>query len=218
MPKRFTDSNKWADPWFMDLPSKYKLFWIYLLDNCDHAGVWKVNFKVASFYIGEHLEPSEVKRLLSGRVNEIDDTYWHIEKFIEFQYGGIKSDAVGQSVAKILQKHNISVNIEGAKKGLDRGLAGTKAKDKVKDKVKAKDSIPTFQEFDSAIDSIYREQLTMTHRGKDIDKAVKEAFTYLIADETRAKNSDTGDFKRLVNTWLGNMKGEKVNPNPYKLH
>lgn len=78
--------------------------------------------------------------------------------------------------------------------------------------------VPTFSEFDSAIDSMYREQLTMTHRGKDIDKAVKEAFAYLITDETRAKNSDSGDFKRLVNTWLGNMKGEKTNPNPYKLH
>lgn len=78
--------------------------------------------------------------------------------------------------------------------------------------------VPTFSEFDSAIDSLYREQLSRTHRGKDIDKAVKEAFTYLIADETRAKNSDTGDFKRLVNTWLGNMKSEKSDKIHYKVN
>ena len=69
MAKRFTDSEKWKDAWFMDLPSKYKLFWLYLLDECNHAGVWKVNFKVASFYVGEHLEPSEVKRILKERVD-----------------------------------------------------------------------------------------------------------------------------------------------------
>ena len=135
MAKRFTDSEKWADPWFMDLPNKYKLFWLYLLDSCNHAGVWKVNFKVANFYIGEHLEPSEVKRVLSARVNIIDDTYWYIEKFITFQYGGIKNDNVGKSVQKILERHNLL----GACEGLPSPLAGTKDKAKDKDMVKVKE-------------------------------------------------------------------------------
>ena len=85
MAKRFTDSEKWKDAWFMDLPSKYKLLWTYLLDECDIAGIWKVNFKVAQFYIGEHLEVAEVKRVLSSRVNFIDDEYWHILGFIKYQ-------------------------------------------------------------------------------------------------------------------------------------
>jgi hypothetical protein len=28
MAKRFTDSAKWDDPWFAELPSKYKLFYL----------------------------------------------------------------------------------------------------------------------------------------------------------------------------------------------
>src|SRR5690606_35651876 len=134
MAKRLTDSNKWHDAWFMDLPSKYKLFWLYILDNCDHAGIWKVNFKVAAFHIGEHLEPSEVKRILSNRLRIINDEYWMVEKFIEFQYGGIKNDAVGKSVQKILISHNLH-NLIAPKKPLDSPYVGTKDKDKDKDKV-----------------------------------------------------------------------------------
>jgi hypothetical protein len=112
MAKRFTDSEKWNDAWFMDLPNKYKLFWLYLLDNCDHAGIWKVNFKVASFYIGEHLEHSEVKRILASRITPLNDEYWFIEKFIFYQYNvqkeELKSNSkVQNSVLKILNKFGI---------------------------------------------------------------------------------------------------------------
>ena len=70
----------------MDLPSKYKLFWFYILDECNHAGIWKVNFKVAQFLIGENLEPIEIKRYLKERIFVIDDEYWFIPKFLKFQY------------------------------------------------------------------------------------------------------------------------------------
>lgn len=134
MPKRLTDTGKWDDPWFQDLPSKYKLLWIYLLDKCDHAGIWEVNFKNAIYFIGEHLEQSEVKRVLQNRVNFMNDKYWNLVKFIDFQYGGVKNDSVGKSVQKVLKRHNLL----GAMEGLGSPLAGSKDKDKDKDKVKVK--------------------------------------------------------------------------------
>jgi hypothetical protein len=143
MPKRFTDSNKWKDAWFMDLPAKYKLFWLYILDDCDHAGIWRVNFKVANFHIGEHLEPAEVKRFLNGRLTFISDDYWRIDKFVDFQYGGIKNDQVGKSVQNILKKHDLL----GADEGLDSPLAGTKDKDKAKDEDKGKNKVNAKLEF-----------------------------------------------------------------------
>jgi hypothetical protein len=145
MPKRFTETKKWDDPWFEELPSKYKLFWLYLLDECDHAGVWKVNFRKASFMIGESLEQSEVLRYLSGRVTKIDENYWIVNKFIEFQYNGLKNDKVGNSIRQILAKHRLTnlLNVLelGATKPLDSPYQGAKDKDKDKDKVMDKDKV-----------------------------------------------------------------------------
>ncbi len=133
MAKRFTDNEKWKDIWFMDLPSKYKLFWLYILDECNHAGIWKVNFKVASFHIGEHLEYSEVTRVLKNRINILSDEYWYIEKFIKYQY---KCDISGLnpnnnahlSVIKLLNEYEIF-------KPLTSPSLGAKDKDKDKDNI-----------------------------------------------------------------------------------
>ncbi len=170
MSKRLTDTEKWQDPWYMDLPSKYKLFWNYLTDNCDHSGVWKVNFKVASFYVGEHLEPSEVKRILNERIDVLSDEYWMIKKFIDFQYSvDIQAlnpqNKVHLSVLKLLSKFKkfkgltrglqgankgLTRGLQGANKGLTRGLQGANkgltrglqgAKDKDKDKDKDKEEL-----------------------------------------------------------------------------
>lgn len=175
MAKRFTDTQKWVDPWFMDLPSKYKLFWIYILDTCDHAGVWKVNFKVASFHVGEPFEPSEVKRVLSGRIIETTDDYWFIQKFIDFQYGGVKQDAVGKSVQKILKRHNLA----GATKGLPRGLEGPKDKAKVIDTDKAFNS-----EFAKILNKKYKHGLDrgMEGTGQDVDSLVIQLRSMAYSD------------------------------------
>ena len=128
MPKRFTYTQKWQDEWFMELPAKYKLFYLYLLDNCDHAGIWKVNMKLATFHIGDDLNIDEIKNLFGNRILEFKDGYFFIVKFIQFQYGGLKNDAVGKSVYKILETNNLL----GAMEGLPSPLVGTKVKDKVK--------------------------------------------------------------------------------------
>ena len=45
MAKRFTDTKIWEEDWFIELPKDYKLFFFYIKDTCDHAGVFKVNVK-----------------------------------------------------------------------------------------------------------------------------------------------------------------------------
>jgi hypothetical protein len=102
---------------------------------------------MAEFMIGEPIEQSEVKRYMKDRVTYIDDSYWYVKKFIEFQYGKIKSDSVSKSVVKLLEKHNLHEEITrlseaseiGASKPLPRGYVASKDKDKDKDKVKDKD-------------------------------------------------------------------------------
>ena len=130
MAKRFTDSEKWKDAWFMDLPIKYKLFWIYILDDCNNGGIWKVNFKVASFFIGEHLEYSEVMRIFKERVYVISNEYWFIEGFIKYQYKCNAKELNPKnkahlSVIRLLDEFKIEKI-----KPLESPLLGTKDKDK----------------------------------------------------------------------------------------
>jgi len=157
MAKRFINTEIFEDAWFSDLPSKYKLFWIYILTRCNHAGVWQVNFKHACFNVGDHLEPSECERIFRERIVKIEDgKYWFLPKFITFQYGTKLSprNKVHIRVIEILEKYNLykylnSNNLKNEEddtlqaptEELASSLQGAKEKDKVKDKdmVKEKD-------------------------------------------------------------------------------
>ena len=37
------------------LDAPYKLLWFYILDDCNHAGIWEVDMEVASLRTGEKL-------------------------------------------------------------------------------------------------------------------------------------------------------------------
>ena len=86
MAKRFTDIGKWDDLWFTELSSEHKLFWIYILDKCDMAGVWKVNFRMAEFCLGFKIHPDSFLKAAIDRI-EVHKDKWLIKKFINFQYG-----------------------------------------------------------------------------------------------------------------------------------
>lgn len=91
--KRFTDTEKWDDPWFQDLPSKYQKFWIYICDKCDRAGIWKVNKPLADFQLRENIEIEEAIFLFNqgkNRVRFLGEGKWFIEGFIQFQYTHLK--------------------------------------------------------------------------------------------------------------------------------
>jgi len=138
MAKRFTDSEKWNDPWFCELNSNDKLFWIYIIDNCDHAGIWKVNWPLVKFHIKDFVFN---KQVFNGRIKELSSDTWFISKFIDFQYGELNEiNRAHLSVINILKK-------EGAYKGLIRGLQGRKDKDMDMDMDKDKDNTVAKEKF-----------------------------------------------------------------------
>ena len=85
MAKRLTDSTKWNDNWFTELPSDVKLIWLYILDTCDHAGVYKVSYKLIRFNTGTERTETEIIEYLKDRIYIADDK-WFIPKLITFQY------------------------------------------------------------------------------------------------------------------------------------
>ena len=130
MSKRFTDTEKFNNPWYRKLPIKYKILWEYLLSECNHAGFLKIDIDLISFKIGETITIDDLKNF-ENRITFIKDDLIFISKFIEFQYGALNTEnRVHNSVLKELKKYNL----QGAIKPLTSPINGAKDKDKDKDK------------------------------------------------------------------------------------
>lgn len=136
MAKRFTDSEKWKKPFIKKLPMQYKLLWFYILDDCNHAGIWQIDLEIASLRIGYNFKLNEVLTEFGEKVKVFDkDEKWFIEDFIEFQYGELsKKNRAHNSVIALLNKYSLLKN-----KPLTSPLQGDKDKDKDKEKDKDKD-------------------------------------------------------------------------------
>ena len=144
MPKRFTDTAKWEKMWYRKLPPITKCFWSYLLDRCNHAGIWEVDFEFAENYIGAPLDKSAIKKTLGERVIELQDgDKWFVPDFLCFQYVTLNANnKIHNSVLAILEKESAVCHLPQGllrvSKGLDKGLARVKDKDKEKAKDIAK--------------------------------------------------------------------------------
>lgn len=107
--KRFTETAKWQDEWFQDLPTKYKVFWQYICDQCDCCGVWKVNLKLAAFQIGEELDGPDLLQTFAGRIEDIGNGRWFIPQFCAFQYGTLSPNSKPhQRIIQTAAKHGIA--------------------------------------------------------------------------------------------------------------
>ena len=111
MAKRFIDSDIFADPWFSDLTPAEKCFWIFILTNCDHAGIWKRNFKMASFLIRTKITDEEklIEKMNQDKMRmiRVNGDYF-VPDYIKFQYGHLNPNVkLHQSVINILTQKNI---------------------------------------------------------------------------------------------------------------
>lgn len=131
MAKRFTDTEKWKKPFIRSMKAPYKLLWLYILDECDHAGIWQVDFEVAQIKIGERLNIETAREFFSGKIFEFEGgEKWYIPDFIEFQYGELnEQNRAHNSVIRILEKYNLKEI-----KPLTSPLHGANDKDKEKEK------------------------------------------------------------------------------------
>ena len=112
MAKRFTDTMKWNEDWFLELSTSNKLFWIYVCDNCDHAGIYKLNKRMFELLIGAKINTDDFLTTINAekdRIILLDNGKWYITKFIEFQYGPTlnPNNRVHKSILKLLNDNNI---------------------------------------------------------------------------------------------------------------
>jgi hypothetical protein len=208
MAKRMTDTDKWKKRFVRELSSEFKLLWLYILDDCNHAGIWEVDLEVASIRIGETLKfdiPAEdmlPQSFLDKIVIFDNGDKWFIPEFIDFQYGELNPNSnVHKSVILLLQKYNL----EGYMKGTQTLPDTVQDKDivivKEKDKAKAKRFVkPTLDEVANYI----QERKSF----KIVDAA--RFYDYYSSNGWKVGKNPMKDWKAAVRTWEKNSTTEQT--------
>ncbi|MBP6694992.1 MAG: hypothetical protein KA161_07675 [Saprospiraceae bacterium] len=103
MANRLTDTTIWKkQKWFKKLPVVYKLAWKYLTDECNHAGVWKIDIPellddlgIEEFNLENFIDACNIdfdkksgKKINRKRILHFNEDYVWLTGFMTFQYGG----------------------------------------------------------------------------------------------------------------------------------
>lgn len=125
--KRFTETEKWKDPWFRSLPTTYKAFWLYLCDECDSAGFWDPDMGLASFMVGASLDLQEALKHLGSRIEVTESGKWLLVKFSQFQYGMLSpSNPCHRGVLRVFEQRGYQApskdHTRPARKGKGKGI------------------------------------------------------------------------------------------------
>lgn len=161
MAKRMTETNKWKDNWFSNLSNDQKLIWLFILDDCTHAGIWEKNFRRLRFETNTDLSDEDISNFLYSKVIDLGDKYF-IPKFLDFQYNNFltsQSPAIKSARESLIKIGLLSKDLVWIKealynpnetlnkgydkgytnpsiipnKGLDKGLLRAKDKDKAEE-------------------------------------------------------------------------------------
>lgn len=118
MSKRFISTEMFSDSWFMNVSVENKLFFIYLITNCDHAGIIDINWKLIEFQTGiKGISKglSTVTQQFGCRLMHLRDNYYFIPKFIDFQYGSRLRPEVNAHLSVIRRLAEFGLSYEDCK-------------------------------------------------------------------------------------------------------
>ena len=174
-----------------------KLFWFYLLDNCDHAGIWEVDIELASFQMGVKLDETRILKVFNRKIVPFKTDKWFVPKFIVYQYGELnENNRVHNSVINILNKY-------GLYKGRVSPLQGVKDKDKDKDKVKDKDKKSKKVQLKEI--EIELVELQKLFPSKDVKAEFEKWTDYMLSRGKTYKN-----YSAAFRNWLRNEQFDKT--------
>lgn len=189
MSKRFTDTDKWKKPFIKSLPTEYKIFWLFLLDECDHSGIWHVEMEVVEARLGIKLSLEKIRGFFNGKIVEFDnESKMFIPDFVRFQYGILNPEnKAHRSVINSLSRYNLMGHVSP--------LNGAMDKDK---------------ELDKDMD---------TDIGSEIKFPIEHCLFLALRDERFVKANKTNRERLLVfNEYLEKAGEYEKNPADYKSH
>jgi hypothetical protein len=196
MAKRFTDSEKWSDPWFRKLPQEYQRLWLYILDQCDAAGVWKVDIEMASFCLHDSVGVDQALKHFDSRVTPFQNgEKWFIPKFVLFQYGALNESCnPHRHVIHLLKAYGLFDEIQGYLKGTLR--VKDKEQDQDKDSSLEKREKPFFKK-----PSV--QELTEYFTGRGMEAASAKAEGEKFLNHYESVGWVIGKSRKPMKSWPG---------------
>lgn len=106
--KRFIDTLIFDDEWFCDLSKDSKLFFIYFITKCDHAGILRLNKNLCKFQTGI-TDFERVSKELANCFLTVKEDLLFMPKYLKFQYPNFPQSQIRQqdSAIKILKSFNL---------------------------------------------------------------------------------------------------------------
>lgn len=142
---RSRDIKIWKDPFYRSLPPLYKCLWDYINDDCDNAGVWHVDFKVASICIGRKVKEDLALQHFGQRIIVSPCGHkWYITTFIQeklaFDPANLNpANKFQKSIIDLLNKHDIE-KFKGLTSPLQWAISNREVK--VNAEAKAEEGVP----------------------------------------------------------------------------
>lgn len=225
MGKRYTDTSKWDDPWFLELTQAQKLVWEYLYTKCDAVGVWKPSAKSVNFHTGANIDLDYFLKVCGPeRIFVMPNGNWWITKFCDFQYGELKETSTSpttKTYIKLLKNHNLWIPYT---KGISRAIYSPKEKEqeKEKDKEEEKDKggaggfseTELLELLNDSFDEIYIDSLKSVFRNLDVNAEVEKFKVKVRGSPNEYKGRDKGGLRLALHYHLSHAK---VAPTPLKI-
>lgn len=141
--KRFSDTLRFAEPWYYELPIEMKMAWEFIWANCDNAGVWNPNTKLAEIQIGKKVDWKTMLSRCEGKIVKLENGRWYLPEFVSFQCGVLSENCRPHAVVigllrnhGLMEKDSLSIVYPYS---TGRVLEQDKDKEKDQDKEKDKD-------------------------------------------------------------------------------
>ena len=224
MAKRFRDTATYKDRFVKGLPADYKHLWFYILDDCDHAGVWRVDVEGASLYTGCALTETKALVLLAEKIEVISADYWFIPGFIKFQYGAEVNSKAGVIVSarkrlsefglsdRLVFKEDSLGTIQGSsQESLETPKSKSKSKDKSKDKNKGLD-LTAFEKFWAAYPKKTGKQAALKAWVKASPPLAECLATLAWQTTSEQWVKDHGQFIPMPTTWINQGRWQDEDP------
>lgn len=211
MAKRFFNTQRIEEDWYLNLSCKQRELFRYCESKCDQAGVLNFNAKIASSYVGEKVDEADLAAL---PIKKLDNGRFWIVDFISEQNGELSEHSPAHKpIFKSIKENTLSELLNTLSNTLynrvqEKEIVIDKEKDKEIEKEMGieKESeteiCPTFNNFWDEYDKKRGDKIKLQKKWEKLTQAEKEAVMEYIPHYKQSQPEK--QYRKDPETFLNN--------------